>query len=141
MKVPKLTPHQLCEQLMMHFNALRRMGFSADDIYTSPGVLNDARQVCWGTLLRVQGKEWAGSIAPCKKPDTVMQRRWLRYIEEVQSMPDAEMKVLWQKHMPLEAFNLLVISVAAKGIEIPALPEANAALEGVELQPVEALWN
>lgn len=134
---------ELCENLLCQHNALRRLGFSRDDIYVCPNIVWSG-SVCWGTSLKVDGKEWRGAVAPCTKPHAVFQKRWQRYIEvDVQVLSEDELLAIWLKHMPLDLFRSLVESIAVKGIDIPTLPLAEM-LRGSpgELQKALAeVWN
>jgi hypothetical protein len=111
---------ELCHQLIMFHEALRRLGFSADDIYVHPKIMSTDGVVGWGVVLRAQGKEWSAHVSACKESPATFRDRWLRFVGgDYKTMPLDELNVLWQKHMPLEKLKSLALSLTEKGLVFP----------------------
>lgn len=120
----KVSVEEMCGLLLVHHEALRRLGFSADDIYVAFGILNpNTGEKACGVALRTQGKEWNGGISACAASDSEVAEAWKKYAAEaVQWYGNEKFNLLWTEHMPLERLEEIAMSVALKGIELPAVP-------------------
>jgi hypothetical protein len=107
------------EQLAI-WEALRKLGFLADDIYAAFYNGNELF-----TTLRIGDKEWNGSISRGRKisPEpyiaiyTAECERWNKTTE-------AERRQIFDAHMTVEKMVDIAIGVRLKGIDIPNIPNA-----------------
>jgi hypothetical protein len=112
-----LTPKQLCELSVVWYNAMRRLGFTPEEIFFSPHVVCSTGQVVWGVIVKAEGKVWSGAIGRSTEDSIRFWKRWQKYAaNEMQQMTDDQMQVLWQQCMPLELFTNVIASIALKGL-------------------------
>lgn len=115
---------------LSYWNALRRMGFDADDIYAA--FYNGGELF---TTLKVGGKEWSASISEgIKISADLYVPVYTAACEMYNTAPDAKRDEIFQKYMPVEKMIQMAISLRAKGIVIPALPDAPPAEDMAVLQ-------
>ena len=115
---------------LAYWNALRRMGFDADDIYAA--FYNGGELF---TTLKVGGKEWSASISEGIKISA--EPNVSIYTFECQmynAAPNDKRDEIFRKYMPVEKMIQMAISLRAKGIVIPALPDAPPAEDMAVLQ-------
>lgn len=118
------------EQLAI-WEALRKLGFQADDIYAAFYNGNELF-----TTLKAGDKEWNGSISRGQKIPaepyialyTAECDRWNK------TTPEARREI-FDRHMPVEKMIDVAIGLRMKGIDIPNLPDAPSA------DDIEALSN
>lgn len=108
------------EQLAL-WEALRKLGFSADDIYAA--FYNGGELF---TTLRVQGKEWNVSISAGRKVSDAEEyiRLYTKKCEWWNTAPDAEKRVVFNKHMPVDKMVSVAMSLREKDITIPKMQDA-----------------
>lgn len=107
------------EQLAV-WEALRKLGFQADDIYAA--FYNDGELF---TTLKAGGKEWNYSVSHTQKVSsdlyiplyTAECERWNTTTQE-------ERRKIFMKHMPVDKMIQIAISIRIKDIEIPKMPDA-----------------
>lgn len=118
-----VTIDQMCELLLVWFNALRRLGFTPDEIHVSPKVFDPKTQkLCWGLALRVVGHhEWNLSVGTVTASDTTFLTHWMRFAEDMPNFPEERLKQLWKEFMPKELFTELIFYLHKKNMPLRAL--------------------
>jgi len=102
------------------WEALRRFGFSADDIYAA---FYNADELF--TTLKVGDKEWNVSISQGRKvPTDEYVRIYTKKCEWWNTAPNAEKRVVFERHMPVEKMTSIAMSLREKDIVIPKMPDA-----------------
>jgi hypothetical protein len=117
------------EQLAI-WEVLHRFGFLADDIYAA--FYNDGELF---TTLKVDGKEWNAGISHTRKvpPDQYIPI-YTAECERWNSTSEGERRTIFDKYMSPSRMIQIAISIKAKDIFIPALPDAPAAEDVAVLQ-------
>jgi hypothetical protein len=116
-------PMVVREALSVH-QVLRRLGFSADDIYVAPGhTAADSLHV----VLRTQGKQWAIALGPQTVDGPAMRDMWLRAIEYARTAPEAELVAMFDGSVIQKQIALVAWSISQRGIELPLASASRAA--------------
>jgi hypothetical protein len=118
-----LEPKQLCELSVVWYNALRRLGFTPEEIYFSPYVkCSKTHHVVWGIVLMVGDKTWTSAIGRSTETPWQFSERWEKYAgNEMQHMTEDQVHALWTKHMPLQLFQDVIGSINAKSLPVRSL--------------------
>jgi hypothetical protein len=112
-------PQLLCELSVVWYSAMRRLGFIPDEIYFSPYVKCDTGELVWGVIVKRDDKSWASSIGRSTEDPKTFTERWQHYMSgDMQRISDEKMHELWNKHMPIELFESIVLSMINKGMPI-----------------------
>lgn len=114
------------------FEALRRLGFSADDIRVGAVVarvgLTVTKMVVARVELRTQDKVYWVDAAPWDGPIETFNELWVRFTTKINGdaadqFTDAELQRLWDQHIGEMPIAELPLALIARGIEIPMLGE------------------
>lgn len=114
---------------LAHFEAFRRLGFSADDIFFGFGEVSGEPDVMH-LQLKTQGQEFTVSIAqiPGATYEQVT-KTWEQVAGLLPVASEAEMLACWDGHLlgsSLEYFAMLASCIQEKGIWVPYLAQAAA---------------
>jgi hypothetical protein len=115
------SPELLCEELFVFYEALRRLGFTPDEIFLCNGVLYKDI-VCFGLVVRVQGApDYSCAIGTSTGSSSEVIRVWSKMNDTGQARGEA----LWRQRMPHDKFAALGGSIKAKGLPMRALEAFN----------------
>lgn len=115
------------------WEALRTLGFAADDIYVAHGrallpvrpekIIDNVLTV----LLKAQGKEFAATIGVIDAPWERVTGQWTKICEAVNAgrVTDAELQRVMDEMMPPAVFVELVAALRRKGFVLPKTTEGN----------------
>jgi hypothetical protein len=111
--------------------ALRRLGFSADDIYVVPGISAKFKERCLHVVLKTQGKEYVITAARLKTPkeDEQVRDEWLSTIDIIKrARPDQQQRIWAASAMgaDVSTFQALALSLLTKGFALPKAGEREA---------------
>lgn len=130
-RTEKTTLVEYAHEQLAIWEALRRFGFPADDIYAA--FYNGGELF---TTLRASSKEWNVSISQTKKVDSELYLPV--YTAECEmwngTQDESKRRQIFQEHMPVERMIQMAISLRAKDILIPNLPDAPPAEDIAVLQ-------
>lgn len=125
-----VSPEELVEEHLLFYEALRRLGFTRDEIYSSDKIraMDVPELVCFGLVVKVDGHpleddghpEWCVTIGTCSDPEA-FKAAWLRAAEDPDSIDAEKMKRLWKEKMPLEKFLAIGASIERKGLPLRAV--------------------
>ena len=112
------SPELLCEELLVFYEAFRRLGFTPDEIFLSNGIqFRGTDTVCFGFIVKPEGWEYCCAIGTSTGSLSDVHRVWSKMNE----IGVARAEALWRERMPLEKFEALAASVIAKGLPMRAL--------------------
>lgn len=110
------------------WEAFRRLGFSADDIYAGAALHPDLLSECFAIVLRTGTREFVVTIA-CKGKGSIdaaggydaAMSRWQTIAEAVArgDVAESDLSELWATSEVAPKLSLLASAVRAKGITIP----------------------
>lgn len=116
-----LNPHiELVHRQLATFEALRRLGFAADDIHVDADSVT--KKVM--TLLKAQGKEFRIEFFDVPMPTSIedYQKSWTAEAARwTGDMSEAEMDRIYRKHYDVEKLASLAMALHEKGFEIPEM--------------------
>lgn len=98
-----------------YWEALRRCGFAADDIFTSVYFEPTLGFIVCGIQLRTQGKSFVINAARLTRPEQDFFKDWVAFCTD--ERPDADMQKVWDKR-PAD-IGLLPAGLVAKGFVLP----------------------
>jgi hypothetical protein len=113
--------HNYAREQLAIWDALRRLGFAADDIYAAFYNGNELF-----TTLKAGGKEWNISISNGRKlePERYISLYTAKCEWWNKESSKEERREIFEKYMPVEKMISMAMSIRAKGIDIPRIPDA-----------------
>lgn len=115
-------PLELCQRMCVWYEAMRRIGFTPDEIFFVPNVLDQkSGEVCYGIVVKLEEPklEWAASIGRSTEDAESFNARWHKFmLEDVKNLTKEQVLTLWNKFMPLDLFNEISYSIRAKGLPL-----------------------
>jgi hypothetical protein len=119
-------PRVYREALAVH-EALRRLGFVAEEIFVAEGA--DGVHV----VLRHAGKEFRVTLGPSSPPFEEFAQRWPRAVRDYNAASDAALQALWEDSEVSLRLAHFVIAMEVKGILVMGRP-APEPTRGLERQ-------
>lgn len=104
------------QQALALFEAFRRFGFSAEDIY----VASDSAGVL-AVLLKTQGQQFVAPVGHVDLND--WEASWTAVVEALRSgaLSDADLEEIWQESLVRKHGPELLLALYKKGIRVPKL--------------------
>lgn len=125
-----VSPTELLEECLLFYEALRRFGFVADEIYLSDKIraMDVPELICFGLVVKVDGHphqddghpEWCVTVGTCSD-SSAFKAAWLHAAEHPESIDKEKMMRLWKEKMPLEKFLAIGASIERKGLPLRAV--------------------
>jgi len=119
----EMPPEELVQVLFTWYQACRRLGFTRDEIYARPNILDAPTGfIGWGISVQAQGLEFNVTLGKPTESDDMFAFRWNRFAENEQSkISESELKKWWEMYMPVALFSQLGSDLVAKGFQLPAI--------------------
>ena len=111
-----------------YFEALRRLGFSSNDIYfgtalgVPEGLPHPTPVPCIFVILRHGDAEFVINVGPYEGDEELVKKMWLQIVAGVGdgTYDDEELKIVWEGSKALQRSVDLVLGLRSKGIPLPA---------------------
>jgi hypothetical protein len=123
----KLKPEELVDVLFVWHEAMRRLGFTADEVFVMYGIQDpQSAIICWGIKLKVAPTwptgaplEWHASVGTTTESEKAFLARWNAFVEHDQKhLSDERGSKLWQKYMPIALFEQLAATLMTAGMPL-----------------------
>ena len=102
------------------FAAFRQLGFSADDIYVCPSMMDpNTRQEGAGLILRAQNKQFVVFVGETKKTPDELSKEWTSFANQLNDIPDEVLTKRWSKSPFHRNSFYFIEALAGKGFTLP----------------------
>lgn len=123
--MPQTQIDKLMWETWAAFEALRRLGFSSDDIFFHPAAVDPvSKEEGMGVLLKAQGKQFAIFIGPHGLPPQQLGNQWQEFVSELQRRENDELARRWTESKMSKASVDFIKALLDKGFYIPKTRDA-----------------